>query len=304
MNIADTDAGKLAYRTFGDGKINIVVEGCLALCCAEWWHIAQKLSITNTTLVYDRAGYGMSSISNMERSPFNIAKQLHQLISSLETNQKLVLIGHSQGGLYVQQFARLFPERVRAVILIDPLSANDNKAKELLTSEEYKKSGFDKIRSYKMAYVLTKLGLGFLFRSLLKSAPPFYYYKDFSKEATDYILSSLTKSKHYKTAVSEYEVAHMEDRIRLLKSKDDFPEVPLVLITHTSKIVVEEIMKFGGLNRTESEKVENIWQDLMKEYLTFSPKSFHLQAEHSGHYIHLTEFQIVEKALAELGTMQ
>jgi hypothetical protein len=189
---------------------------------------------------------------------------------------------------------------VKAVILLDPLSANDNKAKELLTSKEYAGSGFDKTSSFKIAFALTKLGLGFLFRPLLKRSPPFYYYKDFSKEATDYILSSLTKPHHYKTAMMEYEISHLEDKITHLKTKDGFPDIPLILITHTSEIMIEEIMHFGGSDRATAEKVENVWQDLMREYLTLSSKSKYVQAKNSGHYIHLTEFPVLEQALAEV----
>ena len=36
-----------------------------------------------------------------------------------------------------------------------------------------------------------------------------------------------------------------------------------------------------------------MWQNLMKEYLSFSKNAMYLQAEHSGHYIHLTEPELI-----------
>jgi len=300
MKYIDIKDARLAYRVFGSGKINIVVETALNSCSAEWWHIGQELSEEYTVLVYDRPGYGTSSASQLERTPEHTADELFQLISKLDTDKELVFIGHSQGGLYVQQFARLHPELVKGVILIDPLSANDNTFKTLLTPDEYKKSGVDKLQAYKIGKILTTLKLGFLFKPLLKKAPPFYYYPHFSRETTKYILSALTKPKQYQTAIEEYILSHKKEAIENLKSKSDFPEVPIILITHTSAIAIEESMYYGDITKELAEKVEGIWQDLMKEYLSFSNNSKLIQAEKSGHYVHLSEPEILFSALSEI----
>lgn len=70
-------------------------ESSLNSCGAEWWHIGEKLSHRYTVLINDRAGYGESSMSQLNRRPQNIAKELHQLLSRLEVEEKIVLIGHS-----------------------------------------------------------------------------------------------------------------------------------------------------------------------------------------------------------------
>lgn len=300
MEMIDINSAKLAYKIFGSGKIDIVIETALNSCSAEWWHLAEKLANKYTILVYERAGYGLSFESKLKRSPKNISNELFQILKKLSTTEKIVLIGHSQGGLYVQQFARLYPQFVKGLVLIDPLSANDNDFKVRLSPEEYKKSGVDKLQTLKIAVILTRLELGFFFRPLLKKAPPFYYYNDFSKEATKYILTSLTTSKQYRTAIEEYLVSHQNEEIKDLKVKGDFPDIPLILITHNSKIVVDEIMYYGGTTKEEAEKVEMIWQNLMKECLEFSSKSRYIQAQRSSHYIHLTEFEIIESALDEM----
>lgn len=300
-DFVNVGSAKLAYKTFGTGKVNIIVESSLNSCIGEWWHLAERLSENYTILLYERAGYGLSSKSSLERTPKNIANELHKLISLIEHEEKMVFIGHSQGGLYIQQYARLYPETVRGVILVDPLSANDNVWKELLTPEEYKKSGADKFKNFRTAYILTKIGLGFILKPLIKMSPPFYYYKDFSKEALEYMLSALTKPLQYKSAINEYELAHHPNEIESLKNKDGFPEVPLILITHSSELSMKETMDFGGASREVAEKVEKLWQDLMKEYLTFSPNSTFIQARNSSHYVHLTEFELIEKALTIIG---
>ena len=58
-------------------------------------------------------------------------------------------------------------------------------------------------------------------------------------------------------------------------------------------------MEFGQTTKEFAEKVEELWQSLMQEYLTFSEKSILLRAENSGHYIHLSDFEVLIKALQE-----
>ncbi len=150
---------------------------------------------------------------------------------------------------------------------------------------------------------MTKMGLGFILRPLIKMSPPFYYYSGFSKEALKYMLSALTKPSQYKNAIDEYELSHNPEEIESLKYKEGFPEVPLVLITHSSEFSIKETMDFGGASREVAEKVEKVWQDLMKEYLAFSQNSTYILAKNSSHYVHLTEFELVEQALKLIGNV-
>lgn len=76
-------------------------------------------------------------------------------------------------------------------------------------------------------------------------------------------------------------------------AKGNFPDLSLTLITHSSEFAIEESMKFVNNTYEFAEKVENMWQSIMKEYLGFSQKSRYVQAKHSGHYIHLTEPELI-----------
>lgn len=299
IDFAEVKTARLAYKIFGSGPIEIVIETALGSCMGEWIHIAQKLSDSYTVLIYERAGINLSCKSSIERTPMNISHELRDLLDLVHHKDKIIIIAHSQGGLYAQQFARLYPEMLKGIILIDPLSANDNKFKELLTPDEYKKSGVEKSSHLGLPKTLAKMHLGFILKALMKNVPPLYYY-DFEAEAKEYILNSFSKAETYETAIAEDNLAHDERYINCLKNKGDFPDTPLVLITHTSELAVKEIMEFGGASKDTAKKVENVWQNIMKGYLEFSSKSEFIQAKNSCHFIHLTEFGIIEKALSKL----
>lgn len=278
---------------FGNGKINLVIEIGLGASIAEWWHIPPCLSKKLNVLLYER-----SRNTSVERSPENIARELQELLSEFDCEDKIIFVAHSQGGLYAFQFAESFPERVKGLVLLDPLSPFDNIYKDLLNPEEQKKSGFDKSKNLAIMYKLAKFHLGFINKAIMKKAPPFYYYDKFSKEAKDYILNSFTKPDIYAAAMDEYRLAHDENYIHILKNKEKFSlSLPLVLVTHTSEFSIEEIMEFGQASRDLAEKVEAIWQSVMMEYLSFSNCTTHIRAKNSGHYMHLTEPELISDAI-------
>lgn len=280
------------YRIIGQEPVRYVIEMGLGACIEEWGAFARCLQDKGGVLIYERAGTGRSRASAAERTPKAIAGELHELLETVNHDTKIILIAHSQGGLYAQQYIRMYPEEVKGVIFIDPLSAKDYIFKEQLTEKEYAQSGVDKSRNLLIMEKLAKFKLGWLTRKMMSNAPPLYY-AEFSKEEADVILNSYTKREHLKTCYQEYLCAHEKENLQGLTEKGDFPDIPLTLITHSSEFAIEESMKFGNNTRKFASKIEDMWQSIMKEYLNFSNNSTYLQAKHSGHYIHLTEPEII-----------
>lgn len=56
-------------------------------------------------------------------------------------------------------------------------------------------------------------------------------------------------------------------------------------------------MNFGQTTYEFAKRVEDLWQELMKDYLSFSTQSYLLISNNSGHYIHLSDFELVKKAI-------
>ena len=189
---------------------------------------------------------------------------------------------------------------IRGIVIVDPLSANDNTYKSVFTTaDEQKKSGFNKSENFVIMRKMASWHLGSVIKLILRKAPPFYYYDQFTPEAKKYILDELTKVELHDAALEEYRLAHEEKEICQLKERGNFPQIPIVLITHGSEFEIKEIMEFGQTTKEFAEKVEELWQSLMQEYLTFSEKSILLRADNSGHYIHLTDFEVIMKALQD-----
>lgn len=86
----------------------------------EWWNkVLGLLPEGTTTFVYNRPGYGNSERVATSRDGAHIVDELRDLIRAKGLNPPYVLVGHSLGGLYMQLFARRYPEEVAALILVD-----------------------------------------------------------------------------------------------------------------------------------------------------------------------------------------
>jgi pimeloyl-ACP methyl ester carboxylesterase len=86
---------------------------------STWVPIFESLTEVTRVFAYDRPGYGRSSLHQYPETARELAEQLRQNLVATGHTPPYVLAGHSAGGLYVNVFARLFPNDVAGVVLID-----------------------------------------------------------------------------------------------------------------------------------------------------------------------------------------
>ena len=287
------------YTIFGSKTVDVVIEMGLGACIAEWESLARELGKNHGVLVYERAGINHSDKSDEERTPTNIAEELKRLIDEIPHDEKIVIIGHSQGGMYASEFCGIYPEIVKGLILLDPLSIEDNRFKKELTARELKKSGTDKSKNFIILEMLTKLGLKGVVKKVMSQAPPFYY-AGFSEEQKEDILNSLVNITHLNTCREEYRLAHDDEALRNMVSKDKYPDIPIILVTHSSEEAILENMEFGRNSRSFAVRIEQLWQEIMKVYLDYSERAIWMQAKKSTHYIHLTEPELIIESVNNL----
>jgi len=191
------------YKIYGNNVVDVVIEMGLGACISEWEDIATELGKRHGVLLYERAGINHSSLTDNRRTPDNIVKELKNLLDHIEHTEEMILIGHSQGGLYAGEFCGRYPKMVKGLILIDPLSKLDHRFKNELTSKELKQSGADKMKNFEILKTLSKIGLKSLVKKTMRQAPPFYY-AEFTKEQTEDILNSYVNVVHINTCIEEY----------------------------------------------------------------------------------------------------
>lgn len=279
----------LSYRLVGEGPATIVVTSALGFASAEWWQLQDVLARSARVLTWDRPGYGDSGSPHTPRTPANIAGEALALIDRLGLRDRLVLVGHSQGGLYANALARLAAARVSAVVLLDPLHPDNARFRRDLPSATYAASGVDKTRNLRLGRQLAKLHATRAFRARMMKGPPFLYCGDHTDEARDAMWKHLTRTLGYDVALQEVEASERDTTPAALEEAGPFPPVPLRILVHTPAVVVSEMQKYGGTSLEDGKRVESIWRGLFEDLLTLSPRSSLSEAPDSGHFIHLQQ---------------
>jgi pimeloyl-ACP methyl ester carboxylesterase len=110
---------RIAYQVTGHGAPVVVLQSGLGDGSAVWRQVSARLEPHATVFSYDRPGYGSSPASNAERDPCTIAREQRALLAAAGLKPPYVLVGHSLGGLYQFAYAKLFPEEVAGLVLLD-----------------------------------------------------------------------------------------------------------------------------------------------------------------------------------------
>jgi pimeloyl-ACP methyl ester carboxylesterase len=107
-------------RVEGQGKRTVILESGLGDTLDVWKDIQGQLAAHCTrTVAYNRAGYEGSDPAEAPRDAATIVAELRTELQSRNLAPPYVLVGHSLGGLYMQYFARNFPDEVAGLVLID-----------------------------------------------------------------------------------------------------------------------------------------------------------------------------------------
>jgi pimeloyl-ACP methyl ester carboxylesterase len=117
----------LHYKIYGNGNtVFILLHGTLTTTFT-WHEIIDPLSKIGTVIVYDRPSFGLTSrpVAGDWKgsSPYGYEAQADIVISLMDKLKlkQAVLIGNSMGGAIAMITAEKYPERIKALVLVDPV---------------------------------------------------------------------------------------------------------------------------------------------------------------------------------------
>lgn len=118
----------LQAEQHGDGALTVVFESGFGQGAGVWKGVIAELGTECRCIAYARAGLGTSGTDGRPKSIEAHLQDLGAVIDSLAPGRKLVLVGHSYGGLLATEFARRYPERLAALVLVDPATLQQRHA--------------------------------------------------------------------------------------------------------------------------------------------------------------------------------
>lgn len=87
---------------------------------------AMKIGETTDVVIYDRAGYGKSTIGSDPRNIARLTEELEAVVDQFADGRKVILVGHSLGGLVVRDYAIKNAQKVAGIIFVDPTHEDYN----------------------------------------------------------------------------------------------------------------------------------------------------------------------------------
>ncbi|MFZ0833292.1 MAG: alpha/beta hydrolase [Mycobacterium sp.] len=130
MSDRDVDVDGYRAQILVDGNGGPIVVLCSGLGGRRlhWNDTAANLAKDHTVVRFDRPGTPLARASDRHGRPTvrGEAGRISAVLDAVQRPDQVVVVGHSLGGLYAEGFARLYPHRTRALVLLDSSIASDH----------------------------------------------------------------------------------------------------------------------------------------------------------------------------------
>lgn len=117
--LVDLGNYRLHLNCTGTGSPTVILESGAAGPSLMWLQVQPELAQTHRVCSYDRGGLGWSDPSPHPRTARAMADELHALLSAAEEPGPYLLVGHSLGGLVVRVFRDAYPGEVAGLVLVN-----------------------------------------------------------------------------------------------------------------------------------------------------------------------------------------
>ena len=236
LNYAKVDGKRLEYRVRGEGDYTIVFDGSIGTNLYEWEYISKKVEkeLDVRTFVYNRNGYGFSGIST-EKTPKEQADDLKILLRKAGVSGPIILVGEEYGSLVLTNFAKMYPENIKGMVLINPINESVIKSKDFKKNIRwnYYKTKLEKTgSSIFLTSILDKLGL----------ATTVYGFEDNLPKGADEEFAVHKTKKNYRQAITN-EMKNLYGYTDTSQIKGLIGENPLFILSNNQE---NDLIKLGS----------------------------------------------------------
>lgn len=281
------------YRIIGEGSTTLIIETGIGNSFYDLYPLIEEIKDYFKIVVYHRLGYGKSYVPTCERTTRNIASELNILLRKIGIKEKYILMGHSFGGLCVQQYVKMYPNEIKAVVLLDSTSYNLEQLDNLDTPIINSTNSIDN-----MVNLFIDLSQKSKEELINESNEIICKYKDYvSNEELKDIMEFFGNPELYKTVSNEF--ANLVHDGEDIKSMFEFPNVPLRVIARDKMFTVKNWTQYK-VPEEEAIKYEDKWHDLQEELTLLSNQGKLIIASNSDHLIFIDRPDIVIECLKSL----
>lgn len=276
----------LEYKVLGTGKRFLLIETGIGGSIYSWLPFVNTILNDFTIIMYHRSGYGKSEISRNPRTTENLSFELNHFIESLGIKEKVIIMGHSFGGLC----AMLFPDKIDGLLLLDSTSPNFSRLYSLDIPIMNSLTSIDTMVKSNLSHShKTKEELKILYKNSISDC----YTKLPDEEAIKYE-EFITEPNLFKTVADEFQ--NWEASSEKIKELGKLPDIPLKVIARDIDTSVNAFIQYN-IPREEAIKYETKWRELQIELSHLSELGELIIADGSDHEVHIDKPEIVIQSL-------
>ena len=280
--LVDVGGYRLHVYSSGTGTIPVVLVAANGGGVLDWYKVQPELAKFTQVVSYDRASMGWSEASPEPRSSAQIVQELHTLLGKAGIKSPYVLVGHSLGGLHMQLYVMRYPEEVAGLVLVDSSHADMATRKEFVLKAFTMPTLVRVVGSLGVVRLLNSLNDRANLRAPSEAGPGF-------RPELEHESSMIYSHTGTLVAMAREFASLSESAAQVRAAHLQLGDKPLVVLTRS-----------GEPNPTpERRAIETIWMAWQADLASRSHNVKHVIAEHSGHFIHQDQPDLVVKAIEQ-----
>jgi len=268
----------------------VVFESGFGATSLNWVHIQEAMAERVHTVAYDRCGLGWSSACVSERTPRQVAAELHSLLRAAGVEPPWILVGHSYGGLVMQRFALEYPEEVAGVVLVDPMR-----------TDEWPPVNPEAHARIERALRLTRVGATCARFGMSRLAARSHFCR--SARLSGYLIRLAGEQGAYLAGRLNTEIGKMPAHIRpSIAAHWSAPRFYRGLLAHLEAVhrTVEEMHEAEPIRDTPVTVLTPAGAPAPANLHQYGPQGRHIVAERSEHWVHLDEPELVVRMILNM----
>ena len=284
--LVNVDGHLMHIHCQGQGSSTVVVEQGLQGVSSAWEEIHQQIALVTKVCAYDRVGLGYSEPIDHPTRATEVAELLHKLLLGAEIEDDLVVVGWSAGGVYIREFHRLYPKKIKAMLLV--ASSHEQQTNRLPQPPEGGGDSTLKIAEYLAPFGLVRLS-GIVKGRVERASG--------SDELKSRLVAIYNQSHIFEAMVNESEAFTLD--IQSSQPPAPLGDLPLIVLTPGKTVEVLETTTPG--NRLEYlQDKRRVYNELQLELTALSSRGKQIIATESEHGIHADQPELLTASVNEL----
>lgn len=116
---------ELECEIAGSGKHTVLLEAGGGSAMTDWEPVFKQIALQATVIRYSRVGNGNSTQIKRHFTSRDYADYASELLDKLQITAPVIVVAHSYGGSVARDFAAAYPDKIKALLMLDPSSEHD-----------------------------------------------------------------------------------------------------------------------------------------------------------------------------------